>query len=179
MKRIITHAALDGDAIAATWLVEKFIFTEETVKVSFVARSFQVSSSSTWEAIVDVGRVHDPARLIFDHKPPAFRDRNLTCATRLVWDHLRANGKSVDHLTDLVLAVHEGDRFPRTKSLGYLSESLKNGFHARLTQGRKRCQGDGSLYLAMRAWLNRHEARLREAHGLGTPPLRELEGTCP
>src|SRR5207302_6691572 len=55
-----------------------------------------------FDCVVDIGRTHDPRRLRFDHKPPAFPDRNQTCAAKLVWEFLLQQGRPLGHLVDLI-----------------------------------------------------------------------------
>src|SRR3954447_18726866 len=90
VKRIATHSKPDADAVAAAWLAETFMFPGEDVEVVFVPRLRPGQPTPAADCVVDVGCAFDPKRLIFDHKPPAFADRNATCATRLVWEHLLA-----------------------------------------------------------------------------------------
>ena len=112
VKRIVTHSKPDADAIAAAWLAETFLFPGEEVEVLFVPRLRPGQAGPAADCLVDIACIHDPERLIFDHKPPAFADRNATCATRLVWEHLLSLGRPVGHLEALVRVVHEGDWSP-------------------------------------------------------------------
>src|SRR5438045_2621079 len=70
------------------------------------------------DCLVDVGNTFDPARHLFDHKPPAFPSRHDSCAAKLVWEHLLALGKPVQHLEQLVLAVFAWDSVKRRKEFG-------------------------------------------------------------
>lgn len=115
MKRIVTHKKPDADALVATWLATRYLFDGEEVEVVFVGRSYAVPADPSQDCVVDVGREYDPARLVFDHKPPAFSDRNGTCAARLVWEHLLCLGRPVHHLQQLIQVIHEGDRRPAGK----------------------------------------------------------------
>ena len=115
MKRIITHSKPDADAIAAAWLAETVLFPGDEVEVVFVPRPRPGRPAPHADCVVDIACVHDPERLFFDHKPPAFDDRNATCATRLVWEHVRSLGRPVAHLEALDHVVHEGDRSPPGK----------------------------------------------------------------
>src|SRR4051794_29018596 len=114
MKRVVTHSKPDADAIAAAWLAETFLFPGEEVEVIFGPRPRPGHPGPAADCLVDLGCVHDPGRLAFDHKPPG-GDRDATCATRLVLEHLRSLGRPVAHLEALVLVVHEGDRSPPGK----------------------------------------------------------------
>ena len=153
IKKIATHRQPDADALVSTWLAERFLFADEIVMVVFVGRAVPKCG---WNAdcVVDVGNEHDPARLRFDHKPPAFADRNETCATRLVWEHLQRMGADVVYLAALVEAVHAGDSNPPRKGSLVLQQSRTNGFHAFLRQARQLCVTDSALYEAVRHWLN-------------------------
>ena len=84
MRVIATHSKPDADAIAAAWLAETFLFPGEDVRVLFVPYLRPGQSCPAADCLVDIARTFDPERLNFDHKPPAFADRNATCATRLV-----------------------------------------------------------------------------------------------
>ena len=112
MRRVVTHSKPDGDAIASAWLAATYLFPGEHVEVAFVPRPRPGQPAPAADCLVDVGCAFEPERLAFDHKPPAFADRNATCATRLVWEHLLSLGRPVGHLGALVWVVHEGDRSP-------------------------------------------------------------------
>jgi hypothetical protein len=45
------------------------------------------------DCVVDVGNIHDPGRLLFDHKLPTCAERAETCADKIVWRHLIGLGK--------------------------------------------------------------------------------------
>lgn len=129
VKRIITHAKADGDAIAAAWLAATYLFPGEEVEIAFVPRVRPGGPGLNADCLVDISCVHDPKKLIFDHKPPACADRNATCATRLVWEHLLSLGRRVGHLEALVRIVHEGDRSPPGRPSPELATSRSEGFH--------------------------------------------------
>jgi hypothetical protein len=161
-RKVATHKKPDPDAIVATWLVERYLFKDEKVEVVFVELAYSVPDESPFDCIVDVGRTHDPARLLFDHKPPAFVDRNQTCATKLLWEHLLAQGKPVGALAELVEAVHDGDSVKRRGSSAVYKRSRKEGLHAEFAQARRSCQDDLALYRSLRCWLNEY-AKFRDA----------------
>jgi hypothetical protein len=156
VKRIVAHKRPDADALVATWLAARFLFNGEKSEVIFVSRSYAVPANPPPDCVLDVGRAYDPARLVFDHKPPAFPDRNQTCAARLLWEHLLALRKPVHHLEQLIRIVHEGDRRPPRKPSPALLQSRREGLHAHIAQLRKDCPDDQQLYRATRSWLRRH-----------------------
>ena len=156
VKRIVTHKKPDADALVAIWLAARHLFGAEEVDVVFVGRNYILPTDLPPDCVVDVGRAYDPARLVFDHKPPAFPDRNLTCAARLVWEHLLALGEPVHHLRQLIQVIHEGDRRPAGKHTPALLLSKRQGFHAYISRLRKSLN-DQQLYRAARTWLDLFE----------------------
>jgi hypothetical protein len=158
MKRIATHKKPDADALVATWLAARYLFEGEEAEVIFVSRGYAVPANPPPACVVDVGRACHPARLVFDHKPPAFPDRNQTCAARLLWEHLLSLRKPVHHLEPLIRVVHEGDRRPPRKPSPALLRSRKEGLHAQVRL--RRSLDDQSLYGAVRSWLDRHDRAL-------------------
>jgi hypothetical protein len=110
------------------------------------------------DCLVDVSNVFDTQRLIFDHKPPAFTDRNQTCATKLVWEHLVSLGKPVEHLLSLVQVVHEGDRNPPAKASEKLMNSRRNGLHAVIKSTRALNLTDHEFYDTLCTWLDDYDA---------------------
>ena len=161
MRRIATHAKPDPDAIVAAWLAATFLFPGEEAEVAFVPRTRPGRPGPAADCLVDITCTHDPRRLIFDHKPPAFADRNATCATRLVWEHLLALGRPVGHLVALVRVVHEGDRSPPARPSPELTRSRADGLHAEFARMRGQFSDDLQLYRALRGWLDRYDARHR------------------
>ena len=107
--------------------------------------------------MVDVGNAYDPERLWFDHKPPAFADRNATCATKLVWEHLLRMKKDVAHLQPLVQVTFEGDTRRWSEAL---KESRRNGAHAALKRYAREYVADSEVYARMKAWLCDYAAAL-------------------
>ena len=151
--KIITHQRPDADALAALYLAERYLFAGKIVTVGFVGRGAIIRDA---DCVVDVGNEYDPARLRFDHKPPAFPDRNTHCATRLLYDHLRAMGKPVETLSAWVAVVHEGDSNPPRRPSQALQQSrASGGFHAFVRQYRKTSASDTALYESVREWLDR------------------------
>jgi len=156
VKRIATHKRPDPDAIASAWLGERYLFAGEAVEVTFLSRKMPAGGWPPVDCLVDVGNAYDRERLRFDHKPPAFADRNATCATKLIWMYLVARGKPVRHLAPLVQAVHEGDSNPPCKPSSLLAQSRTDGFHAAFARAQAECSTDEALYRAMRQWLDDH-----------------------
>jgi len=179
MKRIVTHSKPDADAIAAAWLAETFMFPGEEIEVAFAPRPRPGQPAPDADCVVDIACVHDPKRLVFDHKGPAFADRNATCATQLVWEQLLSLGRPVGHLEALVRVVHEGDRSPPGRPSPELARSRSEGFHSRLKQARARGGGDHQVYRVMRGWLDLHD---REERAQGRParsPGQDVHGATP
>jgi len=163
MKRIATHKQPDADATASAWLAETYLFTGERVEVVFVPRHRPSQADPGVDCFVDVGNVNDPKRLCFDHKPPAFTDRNESCATKLVWEHLLRLGHPVHHLRALVEIIHEGDHSPPRRPSPALRASRADGFHARVTRLRGKGTEDGELYRTLCHWLDAYDAAAQEA----------------
>jgi hypothetical protein len=158
VKRIIaTHKDPDADALAAAWLASRYLFDGDSIEVIFLPRNVSLTKTSPLDCVVDLCCTYDRERLIFDHKPPAFADRNETCATRLVWDHLRACGKPLNHLAALIGVVHEGDSRPPRQPSAALKESRRDGFHAAVRWARENIEGDREVFLAASKWLNKFE----------------------
>ncbi len=107
MRRIAGYREPDADAIAAARLAEAYLFTDEDVEVVFVPRCRPGTLAGSFDRVVEVSNAHDPQRLVFDHKPPVFADRNATCAARLVWEHLMGLGCAVAHRGALLRVVHK------------------------------------------------------------------------
>ena len=170
MRRITTHSKPDGDAIASAWLAARYMFRGEHVGVAFVPRLRPGQPVPAADCLVDIGCAYDPQRLVFDHKPPAFVDRNQNCATRLVWEHLLSLGRPVGHLEALVSVVHEGDRSPPGRPSPELATSRLEGFHSRLKQAGARGGGDLQLYREMRGWLERYDRDERARRESARPP---------
>ena len=171
MRLVITHSKPDGDAIASAWLAARYMFPGEHVEVAFVARFRPGQPVPAADCLVDIGCAFEPQRLAFDHKPPAFVDRNQNCATRLVWEHLLSLGRPVGHLGALVRVVHEGDRSPPGRPSSELAKSRSEGFHSRLKQARARGGGDYLLYREMRGWLDCYDRDERARHELMRTPI--------
>ena len=150
MKTILTHKQPDLDAVVSAWLAQEYLFGGEQTTVLFVGRSISRAQIEAADCVVDVGNAYDPERLWFDHKPPAFEDRNANCATTLVWEHLLRLKKDVAHLQPLVQVVFEGDTRRWSEAL---KESRKNGAHATLNRYAREYAKDAEVYARMTAWL--------------------------
>ena len=87
------------------------------------------------DCVVDVGNTYVPENYRFDHKPPAFQNRNSTCATRLIWEYLRDAGADVAHLEPLVQITYQGDTHRNSDAL---IQSRIDGPHAELVNSRFR-----------------------------------------
>ncbi len=173
MRRVVTQSKPDGGAIASAWLVAAYLFPGEHVEVAFLARFRPGRPVPAAVCLVDIACACDPARLSFDHKPPAFADRNATCATRLVREHLPSLGRPVGHLGAVVRVVHEGDRSPPGRPSSELARSRAEGFHSRLKQARARGSGDHRLYREMTGWLDSYDRDERARHELMGTPIPE------
>jgi hypothetical protein len=160
-KTIATHAGPDADALAAAWLAERHLFADERAEVVFLPRTLDLSRGRLPDCVVDMAGLHDAGLLFFDHKPPAFSDRNETCTTRLLWAHLLALGRPVAHLAGLVDVVHEGDSSPPRAPSPALARSRRAGLHALVARLRARGASDADVYRAARRWLDRLDARAR------------------
>lgn len=156
---IATHKKPDADALVATWMAERFLFPNERCRVKFVSRLLQRRQMKL-DCVVDIGKAHDPNKLRFDHKPPAFSHRDQSCATRLVWEHLLTLGHDVGHLELLVDLVHDGDASTRRGNSAIFRASRINGLHALIKQAHLQCAegannlNDQMLYRAIKMWLD-------------------------
>ncbi len=163
-RRVITHAAVDGDAVAAAWLAERFLYPGEPVEVLFVPRERALGAWRAGDVLADVGNTHDPANGFFDHKLPAYADRHAACAAGLVWDHLVALGRPVRHLRSLVDVVFAGDSVKaRGRYKDEYAESKRGGFHQALTEAKAAHPTDAGVYRAMRRWLDGYHRRTLKA----------------
>lgn len=158
-RTIATHAKSDADALVSAWLAERFLFADQKCRIVFVSRSYVPSEPKNYDCVVDVGRKHEPKRLWFDHKPPAFEHRDESCATRLIWNHLRSIGMPVGHLENLVDLIHDGDAATRRGSSSAYQQSRKSGIHAHIKHLRRLLTGDQMLYRAVAMWLDGETAK--------------------
>jgi hypothetical protein len=172
-RRVITHAKLDGDAVVAAWLAERFLFAGDRVEVLFVPRVRAFGAYRAGDCIVDVGNTHDPAHLFFDHKPPAFLNRHDSCAARLVWDRLVQLGCPVERYRQLVDVVFAGDSVrARVGFNEQYAESKRTGFHKTLDDAKAAESTDAAVYRVVRRWINGLSRRMLAKTG-GTGPTRD------
>ncbi|MCA9115857.1 MAG: hypothetical protein KDA79_12295 [Planctomycetaceae bacterium] len=68
----------------AASLAERYLFPDGPCIVEFVPRDYIPSPDRPYDCVLDVGRIHDTGRLIFDHKPPAFEHRDEQCVSSLM-----------------------------------------------------------------------------------------------
>lgn len=160
MRRVITHDKIDGDAVAAAWLAERFLFENQPVEVLFVPRERVWGAWRAGDCVVDVGNTRNPKHLFFDHKPPACTNRHDSCAARLIWDHLVELGRPVHHLKPLVNVVYAGDSArERPWFKDEYAESKRSGFHKALADAKATHATDAGVYRVMRQWLNRQDKK--------------------
>jgi hypothetical protein len=153
-RSIATHCKPDADALVAAWVAERYLFPGDRCHVVFVPRSFIPSKPDRYDCVVDVGCEHSVKRRLFDHKPPAFIDRNETCAAKLVWDQVRQRHPYTKQIDDLVNLVHSGDANTlRSRSARY-RESRKNGLHAIIRCASDYAKSDQMLYQAIKVCLD-------------------------
>lgn len=153
-KRIATHKRPDADALVSAWLTDRFLFPNDRCQVEFVARNPLSQDDHGYDAVVDMGGQHDPARLVFDHKPPAFPHRDEECAARLVWKHARSLGCPVSGLKSLIELVHDGDAATRRPRSQAYAHSRINGLHAIIAHAKGYAQSDPMLYQGVAAYLD-------------------------
>jgi hypothetical protein len=163
MKRIATHKKPDADALVSAWLASRYLFDGHRAEVAFVGRMCSISKLAEFDCVVDLSCVYDPESLIFDHKPPAFIDRNETCATRLVWEHLVALGRPVEHFSSLVDVVHECDSNPPRSPSAALIASRTGGLHAAVKQARSTLESDRQVFRAVSRWLVHFDRAARKS----------------
>jgi hypothetical protein len=155
--RILTHTSPDLDAIVSAWLAQRFLLNEP-IEVDFASRGLD-PKRYPGDCLVDIGNTYDPSCLRFDHKPPAFADRNSTCAARLVWEHLLTLGRPVRHLQALVRVTFEGDTRRHSPEL---QQSWIDGPHARLKRLHRLHDSDAERYAQMRRWLDQYDQQARQ-----------------
>ena len=150
MKQIVTHADPDLDAIVSAWIAQDFLFRESESEVLFVSRKVPERLMLSADCVVDVGNTYSPENYRFDHKPPAFQNRNSTCATRLIWEYLIDIGVNVAHLEPLVQITYEGDTHRNSEAL---KQSRINGPHAELVRLKTEHKETTEVYRQMVLWL--------------------------
>lgn len=155
-RRVITHDKLDGDAIGAAWLAERFLFANESVEILFVPRGRVLGAWRRGDCLVDVGYTHDAGNLFFDHKVPSGK-RFAPCAAGLLWERLMGLGNPLTDLQPPVEAIllAGGSLFAGSKS--NLRQAYKEGnvYHRLLADAKSRYgNDDASVYRLMRTWLD-------------------------
>ena len=150
MKQIVTHADPDLDAIVSAWIAQDFLFQAHESEVLFVSRKVPEKLMHAADCLVDVGNTYCPENYRFDHKPPAFENRNSTCATRLIWEYLLDSGVAVRHLAQLVEITYQGDTHRNSEAL---KQSRMDGPHAKLKQLKTAYKDTAEVYQQMVLWL--------------------------
>lgn len=157
MKQIITHANPDLDAIVSAWIAQDFLFRESKSEVLFVSRKVPERLMLHADCVVDVGNTYSPEDYRFDHKPPAFQNRNSTCATRLIWKYLIDIGVDVAHLEPLVEITYQGDTHRNSEAL---KQSRIDGPHAELVKLKMEHKKTPEVYRQMVLWLRSYTENL-------------------
>ena len=157
MKQIVTHADPDLDAIVSAWIAQDFLFQAHESEVLFVSRNVPEKLMLHADCLVDVGNTYFPENYRFDHKPPAFKNRNSTCATRLIWKHLLDTGVAVRHLEYLVEITYQGDTHRNSEAL---KQSRIDGPHAKLKQLKTEHNDTTEVYRQMVLWLRNYTKNL-------------------
>lgn len=152
---VVTHSRPDVDALAATWLTERFLCADRPVDVLFKPYDFDWTRGSAVDYAIDLGGLFDPDLGLFDHKPPAREDRTETCATKLVWEQLTQQGYRVGGgLAEMVDAVLSGDSARRRAESFTYAMSKQKGLHAEFDRLQVRKLSDNVLYKRVRSWLD-------------------------
>jgi len=157
LKQIVTHAAPDLDAIVSAWLAQDFLFRGQPTEVLFVSRKVPEKVMQRADCLVDVGNTYCPENYRFDHKPPAFENRNCTCATRLIWTYLQDVGVAVAPLEPLVQVTYEGDTHRHSEAL---KQSRRDGPHAELAKLKRKYKKATEVYHRMVCWLRNYTYHL-------------------
>ena len=157
MKQVVTHANPDLDAIVSAWIAQDFLFQAHASEVLFVSRKVPEKFMHAADCLVDVGNTYCPESYRFDHKPPAFENRNSTCATRLIWEYLLEIGVAVRHLEGLVEITYQGDTHRNSEAL---KQSRIDGPHAKLKQLKAEYKDTTEIYQQMVLWLRSYTKNL-------------------
>ena len=156
-KQIITHANPDLDAIVSAWIAQDFLFKGHASEGLFVSRKVPEKLMLNADCVVDVGNTYIPEKYRFDHKPPAFQNRNSTCATRLIWEYLRDTGADVAHLEPLVQITYQGDTHRNSDAL---KQSRIEGPHAELVKLKSEVKEITEVYRQMVLYLRSYTKNL-------------------
>ena len=157
MKRIVTHADPDLDAIVSAWIAQDFLFRDHASEVLFVSRKVPEELMLHADCLVDVGNTYCPENYRFDHKPPAFENRNSTCAARLIWEYLLDIGVAVASLEPLVQITYQGDTHRNSDAL---KQSRIDGPHAKLKELKTEHKDTTEVYRRMALWLRSYTENL-------------------
>ncbi len=157
MKRIVTHADPDLDAIVSAWIAQDFLFRDHESEVLFVSRKVPEELVLHADCLVDVGNTYCPENYRFDHKPPAFENRNSTCATQLIWEYLLDIGTAVASLEPLIQITYQGDTHRSSEAL---KQSRIDGPHAKLKQLKTEHKDTTEVYRQMVLWLRSYTKNL-------------------
>ncbi|MDM4019322.1 hypothetical protein [Roseiconus lacunae] len=144
-RTIATHNDPDTDALVATWMAERYLYPNNTCQVAFIPRTRDQASLRGYDAVMDIGCVH---------KPPAFEDRNEHCAASLVFRHLADRGVDVEHLSELVTLVHDGDAAPRRGKSENYARSRERGLHAVVQHAKAYATSDAMCYQGVALYLD-------------------------
>ena len=82
--------------------------------------------------------------------PPAFENRNSTCATQLIWEYLLDIGTAVASLEPLIQITYQGDTHRSSEAL---KQSRIDGPHAKLKQLKTEHKDTTEVYRQMVLWL--------------------------
>jgi len=98
MKRIITHASPDWDAIASSWFIKRFLPGWEDAKVEFVPAGQRIAPLLSDSAIENIGEksvIHvDTGMGPLDHHQTASKQ---VSAASLSWDFVKEHNKDLSH----------------------------------------------------------------------------------
>lgn len=146
MKTIQTHQHVDLDCLVSAWLVKRFIFSNDAVIV------FDRNASGHFDAVVDIGEVHDEAALRFDHH---MIDYEAESATSLVARVLsKRDNEALEPLIELVTDGDLGWNTPEVKA------SRAFGLHAMVSSLKVNGLDDYAVYAEIEKYLNMYADRL-------------------
>ncbi len=117
-KLIVTHESPDADAIGYAYLMAKFAPGFEAYRIAFT--NFSNPNQELLkraDSVGDIGGQYSPQEWRFDHHHFKGADSTNTCATKMLWHHLRLLGRDVNHLEPLIEVIHQGD-LGRTDPVG-------------------------------------------------------------
>ena len=158
MKQIVTHADPDLDAIVSAWIAQDFLFQAYASEVLFVSRKVPEKRMQHADCLVDVGNTYCPENYRFDHKPPAFENRNSTCAARLIYEYLLNNTSvAVEHLAHLIEITYQGDTHRNSEAL---QQSRIDGPHAKLKTLKTEYKDTAEVYQQMVLYLRSYTKNL-------------------